>query len=387
MSKRRVADQLPSGKWRARYYDEDGKRHSRSFDTFNEAKDWRTAQLASVTAKKHVGPSDGKITLEDYAESAYLVSRYANRLTESQVRQRLNKHVYPVLGSVRLRDLRPSAVQGWLNRMSGSPQTRRLIFANLKTILSAAVDDGCIAVNPCDAASIRRPKVTRTEPRIFSAEQVLAIRDALPHRYRALVTLAAGLGLRQGEVFGLAVTDVDFLRGEVHVRQQVRLYPSNRLVFSLPKYESTRTVPLPASVRDDLAVYLAEFPARLVSLPWNEPNGDEQAHRLIVTGREGRALNRNYLNGAVWHPALREAGIEPTRATGMHALRHWYASTLLDAGESIKVVADRLGHADPAFTLRTYTHTPPNTEERTRSAIDAAMKPSTGHTRVTDTGQ
>ncbi|MGH3433018.1 MAG: tyrosine-type recombinase/integrase [Thermocrispum sp.] len=56
----------------------------------------------------------------------------------------------------------------------------------------------------------------------------------------------------------------------------------------------------------------------------------------------------------------------------MHALRHYYASVLLDAGESIKAVADYLGHSSAAFTLKTYTHLMPSSEERTRAAVDAA---------------
>lgn len=59
----------------------------------------------------------------------------------------------------------------------------------------------------------------------------------------------------------------------------------------------------------------------------------------------------------------------------MHALRHYYASVLLDAGESIRALADYLGHADPGFTLRTYTHLMPSSEDRARAAIDAAFAP------------
>jgi hypothetical protein len=55
----------------------------------------------------------------------------------------------------------------------------------------------------------------------------------------------------------------------------------------------------------------------------------------------------------------------------MHALRHFYASVLLDAGESIKALSPYLGHADPGFTLRTYTHLMPSSEARTKRAVDA----------------
>lgn len=54
----------------------------------------------------------------------------------------------------------------------------------------------------------------------------------------------------------------------------------------------------------------------------------------------------------------------------MHALRHFYASVLLDAGVSIKALAEHLGHSDPGFTLRVYTHLMPSSEGRSRRAID-----------------
>jgi integrase len=75
----------------------------------------------------------------------------------------------------------------------------------------------------------------------------------------------------------------------------------------------------------------------------------------------------------VWKPGLDATGIPTTRANGCHALRHFYASVLLDGGESIKVVSERLGHADPAFTLRTYTHLMPDSANRTRTVVDAAF--------------
>jgi Phage integrase family len=71
-----------------------------------------------------------------------------------------------------------------------------------------------------------------------------------------------------------------------------------------------------------------------------------------------------------WHKALIGAGIEPGREVGMHALRHFFASALLDAGESIKAIAEWLGHSDPAFTLRTYTHLMQSSQGRARRAID-----------------
>jgi site-specific recombinase XerC len=88
-------------------------------------------------------------------------------------------------------------------------------------------------------------------------DQVLGVREALPARYSIVATLGTGLGLRQGEIFGLPVEGVDFLRGEVHVRRQVKLFNGNRQVFALPKGRKTRMVPLPSVVRDEPAAFLA----------------------------------------------------------------------------------------------------------------------------------
>lgn len=61
------------------------------------------------------------------------------------------------------------------------------------------------------------------------------------------------------------------------------------------------------------------------------------------------------------------------REHGMHALRHFYASVLLDAGESNKAVSEYLGHSGPAMTLRVYAHLMPSSAERARRALDTVM--------------
>lgn len=58
----------------------------------------------------------------------------------------------------------------------------------------------------------------------------------------------------------------------------------------------------------------------------------------------------------------------------MHDLRHAYASVLISAGQSVKVVSDRLGHSNAAMTLNVYSHLFPADEARTRQAIDEAFR-------------
>jgi integrase len=143
------------------------------------------------------------------------------------------------------------------------------------------------------------------------------------------VTLAAGLGLRQGEVFGLAPDDVDWFSDEVTVRRQVKLLGA-RPVFAPPKGGKTRTVPLPATVKAELAAHLARFPARTVALPCRELDGGPVPVPLVVTTAHGTAVNRRPFNENTWRPALAKADVPDERGNGMHALRHFYASVLLD---------------------------------------------------------
>ena len=78
-----------------------------------------------------------------------------------------------------------------------------------------------------------------------------------------------------------------------------------------------------------------------------------------------------YAFGHVWRPIAKQVGIEP--GTGMHALRHYYASLLIRYGESVKTVQVRLGHASAAETLDTYSHLWPDSDDRTRAAVDSML--------------
>jgi integrase len=145
-------------------------------------------------------------------------------------------------------------------------------------------------------------------------------------------------------------------------------------------------VPLPASVAQRLAAHAKRYPPVEISLPWGSSTGDPQTVRLYLTDPNGLPLQRPAFNTGVWKRAIRATRIEDHRRNGMHVLRHTYASVLLDAGESIKALSGYLGHADPGFTLRVYTHLLPASEDRTRRAIDAAFADDPLHGKPTPDG-
>jgi len=354
-------------RWRARYLDPEGHERSQMFARRADAERFLSTVAADVLRGAYVDPSAGKVTFEDFARS-WLVSRTFDESTRVAVELRLRLHAYPHLGDRELRDLRPSAIQAWVSRLHAdlAPRYVRVIFANVSSVLSAAVDDGLIARNPCRAGSVKAPPVNPEKIEPWPVEQVTAVIDALPDRYRAVGVAAAGCGLRQGEAFGLRVCDLDFLRHRINVEQQVKLVGAN-LVIARPKNRKTRTVPLPDSVAVELAEHLRRYPA--------------VGEALVFTSREQKPLNRGYFNPHIWKPALKAANVPPLRSNGMHALRHFYASVLIinDAGESVKAVAEYLGHADPGFTLRVYAHLFPASEDRARKAVDRAFGKTQAH--------
>ena len=226
-----------------------------------------------IARGQYVDPRAGKLTLRTYG-TTWLAGQTFDPSTREAVELRLRVHVYPVLGDVELRALaqRPSLVQSWIRGLQGqlAPNYCRTVFANLSAVLTAAVDDGLIVRNPCRAGSVRPPAPDRRKVQPWAAKRVYAVREGLPDRYASTVDAGAGLGLRQGEVFGLSPDDVDWLRRVVHVRRQIK-YVGARLVFAPPKGGKERDVPLPEAMSLRLAAHLQEWPAQAITLPWLVP--------------------------------------------------------------------------------------------------------------------
>ncbi|MFI7324988.1 site-specific integrase [Streptomyces rubiginosohelvolus] len=207
----------------------------------------------------------------------------------------------------------------------------------------------------------------------------------LSERNRIAVVVGLGCGLRQGEVFGLSPEDVDYERGQLHVRRQVQAI-HGRLYFALPKGKRIRTVDLPHSVAEELKRHIEAFPPVEVELPWGKPEAERKKFSLLLTTRFGNAVAVNTWNTYTWKPALAKAGVIPPRAEGakasqwaaapkdcFHVLRHAYASIMLEAGASVVTLARRLGHSSPAITLGYYAHFMPEAGSKGRGAVDGLL--------------
>ncbi|MBY8881973.1 tyrosine-type recombinase/integrase [Actinacidiphila acidipaludis] len=374
-------------RYRARYIGPDGTEKSKSFPDRQRrlAEQWLAHVEADMSRGQYIDPKTSRTTFQQYAQR-WLSAQTTDVSTQDSAERYLRLHALPYLGSRPLGSFKPEHVRAWLHELEteGVPGSYAVhIYGTVRAVLSAAVDDGYLARNPCAARSVRPP--TREAKRVtpWLPERVFAVRAALPARLRATVDAASGCGLRQGEVLGLAEDALSFDSGTLHVVRQVKLI-RGRPVFAPPKCDKERDTPLPESVADALRAHMKAYAPAKVTLPWKSLNGPLVTHSLIFTGTREAVMRRSDFNDRYWKPALVAAGVLPepekgedpaaAREHGMHALRHFYASVLLEAGENVKAVSEYLGHADPAMTLRVYAHLMPSSRERTRKAIDAVFQ-------------
>jgi integrase len=148
------------------------------------------------------------------------------------------------------------------------------------------------------------------------------------------------------------------LRRNVRIDRQLVGLDDNGLRprFGPPKTPaSNRMIPLPQVVVDVLSAHLASYPPL----------------EGLVFAFKGMPLSRQRI-GHVWRPVALAAGLPP--GTGLHVLRHHYASLLIRHGESVKTVQGRLGHASAVETLDTYSHLWPDSDDRMREAVDAVLR-------------
>jgi len=347
------------GRWRARYRDPDGKEHARHFARKFDAERWLDGVRGELVTGAYIDPNAGKLTVRQYAEE-WRMAQVHRVGTQVRVDGHFRLHVYPTLGHRQLRQVRPTEIQAWVRALHQvlSPRTVDNVYRYLSAVFAAAVADGLIRSNPCHGTKLAKAPPRQIVP--LEVSHIRAIADAAPDRYRAAIITGAGTGLRLGELLGLDLERVDFLRRRITVDRQLVEQSGLGSILTPPKTRASyRTVPAPDLVLEALAEHLATYPP--------EPGG------LIFTNAHGAPVRHNRF-GDMWRAAVKRADLRPARtSTRPHDLRHHYASLLIHHGESVTVVQARLGHATAAETLNTYAHLWPDSEDRTRQAVDELL--------------
>ena len=256
-------DKRSDGRYRARWREyPGGPQRTKHFSRKIDAERFLDGVRGDLARGVYIDPDAGNVTFKEYAE-AWRTMQVHRASTATSVEQQLRLHVYPTIGDRPLSSVRPSDIQALVRGLSEhlAPGTVEVVYGRVAAVFKAAVRDRLIASSPC--IDVKRPRSAPASTLdVLTTEQVLALADAVPDRYRTLVTTAAGTGLRPGELFGLSVDRVDFLRKQMRVdRQLVRTRGPGVELGPLKTSASYRTIPLPRTVSDSLAAHLARWRA------------------------------------------------------------------------------------------------------------------------------
>ena len=305
-------------------------------------------------------------TVADYlAEWAEAHASTVKPKTLAGYRHDIDHYIVPRIGRMRLQALRPAVISKLYRDLAehggrdGGPlsvSTVSHIHRTLRKALADAVDvEQVLAVNP--AARSKRPRTGSIEPvQIWTIEQLgTFLTAARSHRLFAFYRLAAYTGARRGELLYLRWPAVDLDAAEVTFGGSAAVVRGQR-VEGTTKGGRSRIV----SLDKDTVTILREHrrqqaEERLAAgSAWNDNGG------LVFTTRWGEPLYPDTVT-ALMAKLINTHNKTATKTSPLpharlHDLRHLHATTLLLAGVPIHVVAARLGHADPAVTLRVYSH-------------------------------
>jgi integrase/recombinase XerC len=232
-----------------------------------------------------------------------------------------------------------------LSQANAAPSTSARKLAALRALFSSQREHGLLAGNPADLVST--PRRSKHLPRVLSARDAASLLDGiaaaspLELRDRAMFELAYSCGLRAEEIVSLKMTDVD------HDGEQLRVEGKGR---------KTRFVPVGEPAMAAVRAYLERARGALVApLPGTRQGADADAaarsaavaRAALFLSRTGRALStsdvRRRLRGWSTRTGVAE-GCSP------HALRHSFATHLLDGGADLRSIQELLGHASVSST-------------------------------------
>ncbi len=344
--------------------------------------------LADLVKRSHDGDyrAPEKITLGDYLLERWLPTKQSQLrpLSYSSYRRNIELHVIPYIGHTPLQRITPEDLdtlyarllrEGRRNGGGGglSPKTVRYIHSIIRKALADAARKGTVARNVADLAD--PPKLSagpRRQMTVWTADELRAFLEHIEnHDLYPAYYLAANTGMRRGEVLGLRWDQVDLDAARLVVTQAVLSIEYEASVSDVKTANSRRTIDLDIRTVNVLRA-------------WRK----RQLEQLMLTGRrtdvtgfvfarpDGSPIHPDYFS-QTFDRLVSQTGLQRIR---LHDLRHTHASVLLKAGTPVKVVAERLGHANPAFTMNVYQHVLPGMQAEAAAAFADAVFFGTPHT-------
>lgn len=302
------------------------------------------------------------------------LSTYLDRwLTEADTSTRKNNernnwaighYIKPVLGAIPLGRLSPMDVQGLYNSLTQrglSPATVRRVHNILSSALGTALEWEMLARNP--AERVKLPAMRKTKMQVLDADEVRRFLDAAKgDRYCTLWHLALETGMRPEEYLGLKWRDLDLKGGAVELQQALHWLKGGVWEFSdLKSDASRRKIRLSGELAHLLGCHRKKQAEQRLAA-----GARWQDHDLVFPSTNGGPQRIENLTVRHFKPLLKAAGGPLIR---LYDLRHTSATLLLKQGVHVKIVSERLGHADVALTLNTYSHVLPDMQQDATRSI------------------
>ncbi|MDW9537148.1 tyrosine-type recombinase/integrase [Sinorhizobium meliloti] len=380
--------------WVVDYFDMAGKRRLKTFTKKKDADTFAATAKVEVREGVHVADS-ASATIEEAGKLWIASARAAGleRATIEDYERHLRMHIVPFIGASKLPSLSIAKIRAFEDQLREAGRSAAMIkkvLVSLGSLLADAQERGLVARNVVrDMKGRRGSGEKRQEKRqkgrlkagvdIPTREEVKALVGALAGRWRPLILTATFCGLRASELRGLRWQDVDMEKREIRVHQRADRYND----IGRPKSISgERILPAPPMVINALREWKLACPKRD-----SGKRGDDgekiMVLDLVFPNGTGKVEQLNNILRRGLHPAWVAAGVaidsgevdkngKPVLApkyTGMHALRHFYASWCInrrkDGGLELppKVVQERLGHSSIMMTMDVYGHLFPRSDD------------------------
>jgi integrase len=339
--------------WIVAYADQFGKRHIKTFDRKKDADEYHATVKVDVRHGIHAAESSS-ITVAQAADDWITFVKLEGRegSTFEQYERHVKLHIAPRIGREKLSKLTTPRVQAFRDDLlaSLSRAQARKVLTSLKMLLRDAKRRGNatqnVAVDVKIGTDPRDKRKLKIGVDIPTPDEIRRILHVATGRSRAFLITAIFTGLRSSEIRGLCWSDIDFKKAELHVRQRVDRYNN----VGLPKSKAgDRMIPLGPIVVNTLKEWRLACPKGDLGLVFPNTLGKFEDH--------GNVINR------VLCPTLIAAGVVDVKGeakyTGLHALRHFYASWCInrkaDGGLELpaKTVQSRMGHSSIVVTMDT----------------------------------
>jgi integrase len=335
-------------------YDGNGKRKRKTVcgQTKKQVQD-KIRNLQNSAAAGTVGDA-GQLTV------AQFLTRWLENTAKAKVRkgtwtryeQIIRLRITPSIGGVRLSKLTAIHIEQLfadLKKKDVADRGRQMAGTLLHMALAYAVHPlRLITNNP--AGDVAKPRPLKPEIMVFDPDQVARFfQEASADRLYPLYVMAVDTGMREGELFGLEWSDIDFPSKSVQVKRALKEVAGEIWVEDLKTGKSRRRIDLAQATLDALH----EHRKRQLA--------EGNAGKLVFCDSEGNYLRRPNVARRSFHPVLIRAGLPRIR---FHDLRHTAATLLLLADERTKVISERLGHSNTQTTENTYHHVLPTMQKR-----------------------